>query len=112
MFFFVKCVFWLAVVFAAMAWQKIESPDAGRPDRAQPKTRDHSAAGRPAPAWGRNDAAPTAARRDVLSGLTEDAAAKLAGAARDACLSHSKDCLLAIGGLEHRPAKPEPGPAP
>lgn len=99
----VKCIFWLGLVFFLIGGRGAEPPSVG-PARASVKeARDNRAA----PTKGQSAAG---GRGGALSALADQAAEKLAGAARDQCLAHPVDCLLAaerfgLGPLEAEPAR-------
>ena len=100
MFFFLRCIFWLGLVFWHLDWTT--PADAGRSAAAAPRV-PVAHAERPSP----NSVAP------MLQDLARQAGAK----AQDWCAGHPKDCIGALigaagtlEGLEE--AKPFASPAP
>lgn len=91
MFFLLKCVFWLAVVFWLLPWRTQESP-APRASRAE--------AARTEPAPRAKAAAPRVRAGEALGSLLDEAAESakttLAKSARDYCATHAAECLSLI----------------
>ncbi len=109
MWFLVKCIFWLAVVFLAIE-RDAEPPEVEPGPRAPvARARERETPIRaPASAAQKGQGAPAGRGGGALSGLADQAAAKLVGAARDQCLAHPIECLLAAERLGQGAAKAEP----
>lgn len=100
--FLVKCVFWLGLVFLAIGGRAVEPP------HAEPGARAVAAKPREKTTIPAADRSAGADRKDGLSALADQAFAKLADTARDQCLAHPLDCLLAAERFGLSPAKSEP----
>lgn len=108
MWFLVKCCFWLAVVFLAIGGRGAAPPDA-EPHAQVAKPREREAPIRSPPSVAQKSQSASVGRGgDLLSDLADQAAAKLAGAARDQCLAHPVDCLHTVERLGQAAAKAEP----
>lgn len=101
MFFLLRCVFWLAIVLLAIG-ERGAAPVAVDSGERVPAAKS---SGREAPPRSRGA---SAARGDALSGLADQAKAKLIGAARDQCLAHPMDCLETLEQVGRAAAWPEP----
>ena len=101
MFFIVKCILCLAVVFWLLPWRPSE-PD--RPVAAAP------AQTRPVAAKAKDGAAreprPPAREESLLSGLSGALTDKLVDAARERCLAHPRECLSVLDAATRADSRP------
>lgn len=97
MLFLVKCIFWLGVVFLAIGGRGVEPAGVERASVTKAREKEAVPTRSQSAAAGRGDGT-----------LADQAAAKLASAARDQCLAHPVDCLIAAGRFGLGPAKAEP----